>query len=97
MWSAGRFMAFLWASVEPVEREIKVALGKKYAVSKVVRLKICHWFLMVSQIMLPFYQIFRIVKAHKEILFKFFFIFFFLLGHPFDEIILCLKNLCIFL
>jgi len=74
-----------------------VALGKNYVVSKVARLKICHWFLMVSQIMLPFYQIFRIVKAHKEKLFKFFLTIFILLGHPFDEIILCLKNLCIFL
>ena len=64
-----------------------MALGKNYVVSKVARLKICHWFLMVSQIMLPFYQIFRIVKAHKEIIFNFFLPFFFLLGHPFDEII----------
>ena len=74
-----------------------MALGKNYFVGKVARLKICHWFLMVSQIMLPFYQIFRIVKAHKELLFKFLFTIFFLLGHPFDKIILCLKNLCIFL
>ena len=54
-----------------------MALGKNYVVSKVARLKVCHWFLMVSQRMLPFYQIFRIVKAHKEILFKFFFYHFF--------------------
>ena len=74
-----------------------MALGKNYVVSKVARLKICHRFLLVSQIMLPFYQIFRIVKAHKEIMFKFLFTIFFLLGHPFDEIILCLTNLCIFL
>ena len=40
-----------------------MALGKNYVVSKVARLKICHWFLKVSQRMLPFYQIFRIVKA----------------------------------
>ena len=51
---------------------------------------------MVNQIMLPFYQIFRIVQAHKEILFKFFVTIFFLLGHPFDEIILCLKNIYVF-
>ena len=42
---------------------------------------------VIGQRMLPFYQIFRIVKAHKEILFKFFFTIFFL-GHPFGEIIL---------
>ena len=36
----------------------------------------------------PFYQIFRIFNAHKEILFRFFVTIFFLLGHPFDEIIL---------
>ena len=54
-----------------------MALGKNYVVSKVARLKICHWFLLVSQITLPFYQIFRIVKAHKEIIFKFFVLFFF--------------------
>ena len=46
---------------------------------------------MVIQIMLPFYRIFRIFNAYKEILFKFFVTIFFLLGHPFDEIILSFK------